>query len=202
MFTINIYLKLAIIAVCFIAGTILTVMYGFGYTWILFLIGIIFTVSYLMLGTVQSAAELVQQQDFEAAETRINLTATPKFLYVTNRAFYFIIKGSLAANRKDNAQAEDYFNSALALDLPSDNERAMVLLQLANISATKNNWSAAKNYHRQLKKLKITEGQLKEQITQFDLAISQSNQMRTSGAGGRGSQMMRPGGKRRRPKMR
>lgn len=202
MFTINIYVKLAIIAVCFIAGTVLTVLYGFGYTWILFLIGIIFLVSYLLLGTVQSASMLIQEQKFDEAETRINLTANPKWLYVTNRAFYYIIKGSLSMNRKDSVEAEAYFNDALALNLPSDNERAMVLLQLSNISASKGKWNSAKAQFRELKKLKVTEVSLKEQISQFEKAINNSGQMMAAGAGKRGGAMMSPGGKRRRPKMR
>lgn len=177
-------------------------MYGFGYTWILFLIGIIFLVSYILLGTVQSAALLVQEQKFEEAETRINLTASPKWLYVTNRAFYYIIKGSLSMNRKDTVEAEGYFNEALALNLPSDNERAMVLLQLSNISAAKGKWNTAKAHFRELEKLKVTEPQLKEQVSQFKKAIQNSGQMMAGGAGKKGGVMMSPGGKRRRPKMR
>ncbi len=202
MFTINIYLKLAIIAVCFIGGGILTAMYGFGYTWILFLIGIVFLVSYILLGTVQSTAELVQRQEFEAAEKRLGLTLSPKLLYVVNRAFYYIIKGSLSMQDKKNDEAEDYFQQALDLKLPSDNERGMVLIQLANINAMRSKWNAAKNYHRQAKKLKITEQGLKDQILMFERNLQQSGTMKSAGAGRRGAQMMRPGGKRRRPKMR
>lgn len=203
MFTINIYIKLAIIAVSFIGGIILTVLYGFGYSWILFLIGIIFLVSYLLLGTIQTAATLIQAQDFEGAEKRLNLTLTPKTLYVTNRAFYYILSGTLALNKKDNDKAEGLFNEALKLNLPSDNEKGMVLLQLANINGSKNKWTAAKNHYREAKKLKITQPELKEQLSMFEKAMQQSSQMRTAGAGGRrGNQMMRPGGKRRRPKMR
>ena len=109
--------------------------------------------------------------DFEGAEKRINLTFFPKLLYVTNRAFYFILKGSLAAQRKDNTAAEDFFTKALALNLPSDNEKGMVLLQMAGIQAQKNNWNGAKNYFYQAKNLKITESALKEQFKQFETCL-------------------------------
>lgn len=203
MFTINIYLKLALIAVFLGGGIILGFMYGFGYSWILILIGIILLVSYVMLGTVQSAAQLVQEQDFDAAEQRLGLTLSPKYLYVTNRAFYYIIKGSLAMNNKDMKAAEENFQTAKNLNLPSDNERGMVLLQLANINASKNNWTAAKKYFRDAKSLSITESSLKEQMTMFDQALKQSGQNKAAGtmAGKRNRGMvMRPGGKRRRPK--
>ena len=203
MFTINIYIKFALIALGFIGGTILTFVIGFGYSWIFFLIGIIFLVSYLLLGTIQSASEKMQTMDFEGAEKRLDLTLTPKLLYVTNRAFYYILKGSFAAQRKDNTAAEGLFNKALALKLPSDNEKAMVLLQMAGMQSQKNNWTAARNYFYQAKKLKVTEPQIKEQIKQFDTAFENRGQMKVAQSMGmKTNQMMAKGSKRRRPPMR
>ncbi|MBK8054560.1 MAG: hypothetical protein IPK35_15175 [Saprospiraceae bacterium] len=203
MFTINIYLKFAIIAICLAGGIILSFILGIGYTWIFIIIGLIFLASYLLLGTVQSASELLQKMDFDGAEKRINLTLFPKLLYVTNRAFYFILKGSLAAQKKDNTAAEDFFTQALALNLPSDNEKGMVLLQMAGIQAQKNNWNGAKNYFYQAKNLKITESALKEQFKQFETAINNRGQMKLAQSMGmKSGQMGMMGGKRRRPKMR
>ena len=202
MFTINIYLKFAIIFLCLVGGIVLSFVLGIGYTWIFIIIGLLFLASYLLLGTVQSASEMLQKMDFEGAENRLNLTYFPKLLYVTNRAFYYILKGSLAAQKKDNNAAELYFNQALALDLPSDNEKGMVLLQMSGIQAQKNNWTGAKNYFYQAKKLKLTEPQLKEQFKQFETAIENRGQMKVAQSMGmKTGQMMMPGGKRRRPKM-
>lgn len=206
MFSINIYLKFALIAIFLFGGIGLSFVYGLGYSWILILIGLILLATYILLGTVQSAAQLVQIQDFEAAEKRLGLTLSPKLLYVTNRAFFYIIKGSIAmqANRHDEAEA--LFEEANGLKLPSDNERGMVLLQLAGLNANKQKWTAANNYYREAKKLNITEPQLKEQVDMFGKQIKQAGA--TKGAqgmmgrsGSKGRQMM-PGGKRRRPKMR
>jgi len=162
MFTINIYLKLALIAICFVGGVVLTVLYGFGYSWILFLIGLVLLGSYLLLGTIQSASEYVQAQDFAGARKRLALTKFPSLLYVSNRAFYYIINGSIDMNEGKTAEAEAYFEKALALKLPTDTERAMVLMQMANINASKSKWTAAKNYFRQAKKLKVEEPTLKQ----------------------------------------
>ncbi len=203
MFTINIYVKFALIALGFIGGAILTYFIGFGYSWIFFLIGIIFLVSYLLLGTIQSASEMMQNMDFEGAEQRLDLTKFPKLLYVTNRAFYYILKGSFAAQRKDNNEAEGYFNKALALKLPSDNEKAMVLLQMAGMQTQKNNWNSARNYFYQAKKLKVTEPQIKEQMKQFETAFDNRGQMKVAQSMGMNTnQMVAKGGKRRRPPMR
>ena len=68
MFKINIYVKFAIIAVFLLGGIGLSFIYGFGYTWILILIVLIFLASYLLLGTIQSAAERIHLTDFAGAE--------------------------------------------------------------------------------------------------------------------------------------
>lgn len=203
MFTINIYLKFALIALFLGGGVILTIFEGFVYSWPLILVGILLLASYILLGTVTSAANLIQDLDFDGAEKRLGLTLSPKLLYVTNRAFYYIMQGSIKMNTGDNNGAEEEFNKALNLKLPTENEKAMVLLQLANINAAKNKWNAAKKYFREAKKLKVTESQMKEQMNQFEKALTNRGQMKAAqGMGKRGQQMMRPGGKRRRPKMR
>jgi len=157
MFTINIYLKLALIAICFVGGILLTVLYGFGYSWILFLIGLALLASYLLLGTIQSSSELVQMQDFAGAKKRLALTKFPSLLYVSNRAFFYIINGSIDMQEGNMSGAEDYFEKALALKLPTETEKAMVLMQMANINASRGKWTKAKNYFREAKKLKVTE---------------------------------------------
>lgn len=203
MLTINVYLKIALIIVLMILGIWLTAAFGVWYGIWFIIISVGLLLSYLLLGTVNSAAKFVQVTDFESAEKRLDLTLTPKLLYVTNRAIYYIMKGSIAMNKKENNEAEVLFQKALSLKLPTDNEKAMVLLQLANINAMKNKWNAAKIYLNDAKKLKVSEGQIKEQIQQFDKAFNNRGQAKaaSSMAGRKGFRSMGGGGKRRRPKM-
>ncbi len=178
MFTLNIYLKLALIAICLIGGTILAFVYGFWYAFPFLLAGILLLVSYVMLGTVQSAATLAQTMQFDEAEKRLSMTLKPDWLYKTNRAFYYLMKGTIAMNRKDNDAAEKYLNIAQSIELPTDNEKAMVGLQLANIQAMKGKWNNAKLHFSKVKKLKVTEPQLKEQVKQFEKALTNRGQMK------------------------
>lgn len=207
MFSINIYLKFTLIALGFGLGIILSFTMGFWYSFPFWLLGIIMLGSYIFLGTVQSAAQLVQDGDFEGAEKRLNLTKFPGLLYITNRAFFFIMKGTIASQTGNQKTAEDYFNTALGLKLPSDNEKAMVLMQLANIKASKNNWTAAKNFFNQAKKLNVTQSDIKGQLDYFEKALN-NNRGQIKAARSMGKQGMRmmksggSGGKRRRPKMR
>ena len=198
MFTIDIKLKLTIIAIGILGGLALMFTAGFWYGFPFVLIGIGFLVSYILLGTVQSAAQMLEKMHFVEAEDRLKWTLWPKFLYVTNRAFYYIMKGSIAANLNRPDEAEGYFEKAKDLKLPSDNERALIYLQLANIKANQGKWTQAKSYFHQVKKFNVSEGMLKDQIKQFEKAINQSGNMVHLRSG----QAMQPGGKRRRPKMR
>lgn len=204
MFTINIYLKFALIALTLIGGTALAFIYGFWYAFPFLLIGLGLLASYILLGTVQSASMLVQDTDFEGAEKRLGLTLKPEWLYVTNRAMFYIIKGTIFSQTNRPKEAEVLFNQALELDLPTDNERGMVLLQLASIHANKGNMAGAKNHFNQLKKLKITEPQIKEQVEFLEKALNQNMASRKAAQsmGKSGMKMMSHGGKRRRPKMR
>jgi len=198
MFTIPFKLKFAAIFLGIVGGLVLMFTAGFWYGFPFLLIGIGFLVSYVLLGTVQSAAQLMEKMEFVAADQRLKLTLWPRLLYVTNRAFFYIMKGSIAANLNRADEAEAYFEQAKNLRLPSDNERALVYLQLANIKANQGKWTAAKAYFQQVKKLNVTENMLKDQIKQFEKAINQSGNMVHMRSG----QAMVPGGKRRRPKMR
>ncbi len=107
MFSINIYLKFLPIILGFGSGLILSLTMGFWYSFPFWLLGVIMLASYIFLGTVQSAAQLIQDGDFESAKRRLNLTKFPRLLYITNRAFYYIMKGTISSQAGDQKEAED-----------------------------------------------------------------------------------------------
>lgn len=203
MFSINIYLRFALIALTLILGIGLSVAYGFWYGFPFSLTAIFLLVGYLLLGTVQSAAVLMQTNDMLAAEKRINLTLTPKLLYSTNKAYYFLLKAGIAQFKGENSLAEEMLHKAQEIDLPSDNEKAMVELQLANLAVQKNRWPQAQIHVKNAKALKITDVNIKDQLKQFEKAMANRSMLKPGMmAGKQGRQVMQPGGKRRRPKMR
>ena len=198
MFIINIYLRFVLIAILLIGGSVLASLYGFWYSFPFILAGVILLVGYIIMGTVQSAAQLVQKTDFVGAEKRLGLTLSPKLMYKANRAYFYLIKGILRMNQNDHTEGERYMRMAQETGLAGENEQAMVHLQLANMSASKGNWPQAKNHFRNIKDLNVTEPQLREQIDQFEKALKNRGVM---GAGNQGRHF-RPGGKRKRPKLR
>ena len=205
MFSINIYLLIGLTLGCLLLGLVLSFTVSFWYAFPFLLIGILLAIGYILFGSVNGAAKMIQTEDFDGAEKRLKLTVNPKWLYKTQRAFYYIMKGSIAMYKKDLKGAQGLFDEALKIDLPSDNEKGMVLLQLANINAGQQKWPAAKNYYREASKLAITEPQIKAQMDEFGKALKNrgaANVARSMGKQGMRMMQQGGGGKRRRPKMR
>ena len=125
MFSINIYLRFALIAFLLIGGTVAGFVWGFWWAFPLLLAGIILVVGYFLLGTVQSAAMMLQTGDFMAADQRLNMTYFPQWLYVANRGYFYLLKGTIFSQQKDYETAEKNYLKAQKIGLPSDNEKAM-----------------------------------------------------------------------------
>lgn len=203
MLVINPYLRFALIALSFIGGIALWASAGVWYGIWFVIVGLVLLVGYILLGTVSPAAKALQEAEIDKAEKLLKLTLTPKLLYVTNRAYYYMLKGSIAIARKDTDEGEKWLKVAEAIDVPTDNEKAMLQIQLANISGSKNKWKQAQIHFRNAKQLKITDSNIKGQLKELEKAFANQGQVKAAGRMGKGGgQMMRPGGKRRRPKMR
>ncbi|MEZ5038962.1 MAG: hypothetical protein R2828_03695 [Saprospiraceae bacterium] len=204
MFLINPYLRFALMAVGIIGGIALSALYGFWYGFPFWLTGLILLGGYVLLGTVGSAAKAMQTMDMDKAEKLLNLTISPRLLYSTNRAYFYMVKGSVALAQKKTEEGEKWLRMAEEIDVPTDNERAMLQIQLANISASKNKWQQAQTHYRNAKAMKITQSEIREQLKQFEKVLSNRGQSKAAmrmGGGQKGG-MMIPGGKRKRPKMR
>lgn len=199
MFTINIYLRFALIALSFVVAIALTAAYGFWYALPFYLAGIILLVGYFLLGTIQSASELMQAQQTDEAEARLALTKFPKLLLPPNRAYYYMLQANMAMVRKDPKKAEALLRQASEIEMPSPNEAAVIQLQLANIAAQKGAWPEVNKRLQAIKKFNVTEPMVLEQVGQLEKAYKNRGNVRL--AQRMGSQA-RPGGKRRRPKMR
>ncbi|MCO6459770.1 MAG: hypothetical protein J5I59_00065 [Saprospiraceae bacterium] len=199
MFTINIFLRFALIAGSVIAGIILTIFFGFWYAFPLYLIALILFVGYLMIGTVQSASLLMQKQDIAGAKKRLALTFFPKLLFGPGRSAYYMLKGSFAMQEKDYNAANESFKESENSKYTSDNEKAMIYLQQANLAALKNNYRQAATLVKKAEELKVTESMIKDQIKQFKQALGKTGQM---GMQNRMAMSQRGGTKQRRPKMR
>jgi tetratricopeptide (TPR) repeat protein len=205
MFVIPVKLRFALIALGFVLGIGLWVMYGFWYGFLFLLTAVILLAGYIMLGTIVSTNQFMGQQRWEEAEASLKQTYFPKWLLVGYKGVYYMTHGALSMQKKDFAAAEKWLKEALAAGLPSDNERGAAILQLVMVQASRNNRQGAINQFADIKKLNITEPMLREQIKEVEkqLKMAQQTPMNPSMmalTGGRG--FRQPGGKRKSPKVR
>ena len=201
MFIIPPYIRFALIAAGLVGGIALWIAFGFWYGFPFLLAGIILLLGYIFLGTVGPAAKAVQLQDFDRGEKLLNLTLKPEWLYSANRAFYYMMRGTIALSRKDLNAAEGWLKKADTIDVPTANEKAMLKLQLAQIEANRRNFPAAKKYLKAAREANVKLPQIVEQMDMLDTALKQSGQVKAAQRMGKeGHQMMSRGGKRRRPK--
>jgi tetratricopeptide (TPR) repeat protein len=203
MFIIPPYIRFALIAVLLLGGIALWVSLGIWYGIFFVITGLILLAGYIFLGTVAPAAQQVQAQDFDGAEKTLNLTLKPEWLYSANRAYYYMMRGNIALNRKQIPEGEAWLRKAEAIDIPTPTEKATLHFQLAQIEYQKKNFTAAKKYLNKAKEANIKIPQIREQIDMMDQALKQSGQMKAAQRMGKqGHEMMGRGGKRRRPKNR
>ncbi len=202
MFKLNIYLRFALIAATLVIGIVLTVIYSFWYALPFFLIMLVLIAGYILLGTIQSASELMQAQQVDAAEKRLMLTKFPSLLYPANRAYYYMLQANMAFIRKDTKKAEGLLKQASAIDMPSGNETAVVELQLANIAAQRGSWPEVNQRIQKIRKLSVTEPMIIEQVEQLEKAYRNRGQVKLAQRMGMQGGGGRPGSKRRRPRMR
>jgi hypothetical protein len=203
MFTINIYLRFALIAAGLLLGIGLWMAYGFWYGFPFLLAGIILLAGYFLLGTVLSSFQLIQAQEFDAAEKQLALTKFPNLLLFMMRSQFYMAKSTLAMQRKDFSAAEGLTNQALSTGFSSDDEKAIAFLQLAGMVANKGNILKAQSYMADIKKLNIKEPQVKEQIKFFEQQLKIATQNKAQSQQFMGMQNgFRPGSKKPRPKVR
>lgn len=176
MFSINIYLRFALIGLCLVGGVILAIFTSFWYALPIIITGIILLAGYFLFGTIQSAAVLMQSGDMDAAEERLKLTWKPEWLFGPNKAMYYMINGTMALNKKDIKAGEEWFKKAEGIKMPSDNETAMVQVQLAALNASRRKWNQANLHIKNAKKLSITNAEIKGQLAQIEAMVKTKGQ--------------------------
>ena len=205
MFTINIYLRFALIVLGIVGGAILSSAYGFWYGFPFILVGVLLLIGYLLLGTIVSTNMLLGQMRMDEAEERLKLTFFPRLLLMGYRGVYFMTQAAITMQRKDCSASEKLLKKALDAGLPSDNERAGAMLQLLMIGAQKGNINGLAPQLAEIKKMNVTEPNLKAQIKEVEqqLKLAKQNPMNPSTLammGGRGG-FRGGGGKRPRPRV-
>ena len=200
MLKLDLYVRFALIAASLVIGIGLIAWQGFWYGFPFLLVAIVLFVGYVLLGTIRSSAELLQEQKVDEAEARLMLTKWPQYLFPANKAYYYMLQANFAIIRKDPRKAESFLREANKYDMPSGNESAAIELQLANLAAQKGGWPEVNQRIQAIRKLKVSEPLILEQVGLLEKAYRNRGNVKLAQRMGTG--MQGPGSKRRRPPIR
>lgn len=148
--------RLLVISIFFIilCWTIYLKVYEIG---IITFIGICLLVrSYFREGTVMMAAHQLRAKNYDRAEELLMEIEHPEYLGKIHRGFYEFIYGSIELHRANFEKAEQHFQIASRFRLRNSNDKAMVLIHLANINLRRKDVERALAYLEKMKDLKIT----------------------------------------------
>ncbi|WP_395803235.1 tol-pal system YbgF family protein [Daejeonella sp.] len=111
---------------------------------------------YFREGTVVMAAREFHAKNYEEAEILLKEIEDPDRLGRHRRGFYEFIYGNLELHKQNYEEAEKHFQIASRFPLRNQNDKAIVLVHLANINLRKKDKEKAKAYVEKAKTFKIS----------------------------------------------
>jgi len=110
---------------------------------------------YLKRGTVPLALRKLRNNNYSGAEKILSFNRNPDVLLKKQRIYFYFIKGFIEREKDHFSEAEDYLDIVKDAKLANENDRAMVLLALADIQMIRGNQQKAKALMMEMKGLKV-----------------------------------------------
>ena len=137
------------LAYCLVSGNYYTCVYILG------LIGYLVWSQYRE-GTVFLATQAFHKQDYDKTKSLLAEIKNPDQLRKGRRNFYEFMQGNIALKENRIEEAEYHFQLASRLPWKRDNEKGMVLINLANINLRKKEWDRVSGYLDVAEKLQLS----------------------------------------------
>ena len=128
---------------------------------------------YFREGTVVMAAREFHAKNYDGAEELLKEIEDPEKLGRHRRGFYEFIYGNVELHRQNYEQAEKHFQIATNFPLRNQNDKAIVLVHLANLNLRKNEFERASAYVERAKSYKIT-SRVKKIIEKIESEINKA----------------------------
>ena len=136
--------------------------------------GIMFLIyGYYKEGTVLLAAKAYHNKDLEKAEKLLREVKNPDRLLRKRRGYYEFMLGNIELKKENFSDAERHFQIASRFQVKNENEKGLILLQLANLNFRKKEFDKAKAYTSTAKELKIS-SRVKHIIEKLELEIEKA----------------------------
>lgn len=122
------------------------------------LIGIVgfFIWSHFREGTVVLASQAFQRKQYDKARQYLADIKNPEYLRKKRRSYYEFMSGSLALQLLDDHAAEYHFQLASRLPFRKPNDKAIILVHLANINLRKKDYERVRAYLARASELEVS----------------------------------------------
>lgn len=107
-------------------------------------------------GTVFLATQAFQRKDYDKARQLLADIRHPERLRKRRRNYYEFMSGNLALQAADYQAAEHHFQVASRLPFRRPNDKAIILVNLANINLRKKDYERVKAYLEVARKLEVS----------------------------------------------
>jgi len=112
--------------------------------------------SHFKEGTVVLASEAFQKKEYDKARTLLQDIKNPEYLRKKRRNYYEFISGNLALQLLDDDAAERHFQLASRLPFRRPNDKAIILVHLANINLRKHDYERVRAYLAKASELEVS----------------------------------------------
>ena len=154
MLTVKARLLIIAIAVVFLGWTVYKEVHEVS---VILLCGILYVIyGYYKEGTVVLAAKAYHNQDLQKTEELLQQVRYPDRLGKSRRGYFEFMYGNIELKKSNFLEAERHFQIASRFPLKNENEKGLVLTQLANLNLQKKEFAKAKAYIDIAKELNIS----------------------------------------------
>lgn len=107
-------------------------------------------------GTVFLATQAFQKKDYEKTQRLLDDIKHPERLRKRRRNYYEFMSGNMALQAEDYAAAERHFQIASRLPFRRPNDKAIILVHLANLNLRKKEYDRVRAYIDVARKLEVS----------------------------------------------
>ncbi len=115
----------------------------------------LFIYGYFKYGTVYAAFQQIKKDNIKKAEQLISKIKNPDKLIKGHKSYYYFTTGIIALEKQELEKSHSDLAKALKIGLRTENDKSIVLLNLANIELLRKNFNKANEYITKVRKLDL-----------------------------------------------
>ncbi len=164
-------IRLILVFLFLVIAIVFTITDGFQSAWYVYLASFILLLTHFLFGSVWSAFSQLKKGKLNEAEDLLHIIKRPQWLLKTNRAYYYFTKGMIALQRKQLDIAKLDLTEATKLGLRTDNDYALVHLNLAHIAYVQQDFTQAAQQLSKAKSFPSNDLMIKENIDKMEKGL-------------------------------